>query len=116
MSRYEPFRYRLADSKWDISQKLYYPRQSPDRGASVPQFPVHNGGLVNANEQRNLGLLKTKIEPPFPDMISDRFELPRISFIYGLFRYQSQMTKGQRRGVTVDSWATAGRRVAARPA
>jgi hypothetical protein len=49
-------------------------------------------------------------------MIADRFELPRISFIYGLFRPQPQMTKGQRRGVTVDSWATAVRHVAARPA
>jgi hypothetical protein len=82
----------------------------------VALFPIHYGGFVNTNEQRNLGLLKTKIEPPLADMIADRFELLRISFIYGLFRPQPQMTKGQRRGVTVDSWVTAERHVAALPA
>jgi hypothetical protein len=85
----------------------------PDRRFSVAFFPVHYGGLVNTNEQRNLVLLQALVQPLFPDMIADRIELPWISFIYGLFRPQPQVTEWQRRGVTVDCWETVGRHVAA---
>jgi hypothetical protein len=88
----------------------------PDRRFSVAFFPVHYGGLVNTNEQRNLVLLQALVQPLFPDMIADRIELPWISFIYGLFRPQPQVTEWQRRGVRVDSWATSDGDAAAVPA
>jgi hypothetical protein len=65
-----------------------------DRRCPVSALPVHYGGLVHANEQRNLGLLQTSIQPFFPDMVADRFGLPRISFIYGLFRLSLRWQKG----------------------
>jgi hypothetical protein len=71
------------------------------RASFLRDNPVHNGGLVHTNAQRNLFLQKPEIQSPFGNVASDRLELHWTSFIHRLSGRQKGRTLLRRSGPAI---------------